>query len=157
MCRAAPVRASAHAPPASDSWRGRVHSCGFRPVPSALRPVRGAHGAAGGLPRGRAACGCDKIGVRRVLVRWGLIELLIFRGSTPCSVMHTAATVIVPHTANGVAHEKRWAMEDAVFSSRPRLYGSARSKKKRQESSFGQELSTTGPDLLSHIRVSELG
>ncbi len=27
---------------------------------------------------------------------------------------HTAATVIVQHTANGVTHAKRWAIEDAV-------------------------------------------
>jgi hypothetical protein len=72
-----------------------------------------------------------------------VIELLIYRCSTPCSVMHTAATVIVPHTANGVAHDKSWAMEDAVYSSRPRfinLYGSAWSQKKRQESSSQRQI-----------------
>jgi hypothetical protein len=50
-----------------------------------------------------------------------VIELLIYRGSTPCSVMHTAATVIAQHTANGVTHDKGWAMEDAVYSSLPRF------------------------------------
>ncbi len=50
-----------------------------------------------------------------------MIELLIYRCSTPCFVMSTAATVIIPHTANGVTHDKRWVMEDAVYSSRPRF------------------------------------
>jgi hypothetical protein len=50
-----------------------------------------------------------------------MIELLIYRCSTPFSVMHTAATVVVTHTAKGVPHDKRWAMEDAVYSSRPRF------------------------------------
>jgi hypothetical protein len=50
-----------------------------------------------------------------------LNELLIYRCSTPFSIMNTAATMVVPHTAKGVAHDKRWAMEDAVYSSRPRF------------------------------------
>jgi hypothetical protein len=57
----------------------------------------------------------------RIESKRSLIELLIYRCSTPCSVMHTAATVIVPHTANGFTHDKRWAMEDAVYSSQPRF------------------------------------
>jgi hypothetical protein len=52
-----------------------------------------------------------------------VIELLIYRCSSPYSIVHTAATVtvVVPHTAKGVTHDKRWAMEDAVYSSRPRF------------------------------------
>jgi hypothetical protein len=30
--------------------------------------------------------------------------------------MYTAATMVVQHTAKGVTHDKRWAMEDAVYS-----------------------------------------
>jgi hypothetical protein len=35
-----------------------------------------------------------------------VIELLIYRCPTPYSIMHTAATVVVPHTAKGVALDK---------------------------------------------------
>jgi hypothetical protein len=55
------------------------------------------------------------------LTKYVVIELLIYRCSTPFSIMHTAATMVVSQTAKGVTYDKRWAMEDAVYSSRPRF------------------------------------
>jgi hypothetical protein len=61
------------------------------------------------------------------LDRTTLIELLmmnlIYRCSTPYSIMHTAATVVVPHTAKGVIHDKdgRWKIPFILRG--PVLYG----------------------------------
>ncbi len=117
-------------PGARGDPRGARHSNDW--VPGRARKAVRARPGPGLLQAARAA---------PLQVRVHLIELLICRCSTPCSVMHTAATVVVPYTANGVTHDKRWAMEDARAILRgPVLYGSARSKKKRQESSSQRQI-----------------
>jgi hypothetical protein len=85
-----------------------------------------------------------------------VIELLLHRGSSPCSGMHTAEPTAVhwQHTANGVTHDKRWMMEDAVYSCCPDLYGSARSNKeasgvKLPTAHLASARSHQSPDLIS--------
>jgi hypothetical protein len=100
------------APPAARPFgdrgpRAGRRSCATRSGPTSLRMRISAPPAAGPARGSWAASGPE------------VIELLIDRCSTTYSIMHTAATVVVPHTAKGVTHDKRWAMEDLVYSSLP--------------------------------------
>ncbi len=84
-----------------------------------------------------------------------MIELLLRRGSSPCSVVHTTEPTAVPHTANVATHDKRCAMEDRLFFAAPfytvplGIKRSVRNQAPNGTSCISPEPSTIGPDLPS--------